>query len=405
MAMVHSVEIFAGSDGFALDVWDRYEIALSMMSPGSPWTVTLFRSRRAESAWERLWAHLRIGDRMVFAVDGAAQMNGLVEEIADGSDPDAGDSITVSGRDLAGAAIRWDADPRVRLKGLTLEDALARLFAPLGLTVRVGEDVSGTREVQIGTARNRRARRTVRPRRHPVDLSRPQPGEKVWQVADALCRRFGYLLWVAPHPELGLSVAVDTPDYDGEVFYELRRRYHPDRAPGEERYTDDTNVLTVKRRVSVRDVPSEVNVYTGSARGASLSSRSTQTILNAGLFDPAVNGGYVVETGLQHPMHIRAQRARTPAAARQTGQRAINDAMRSLRTYTCTVQGHGQRQRDGRVRLYAVNSMARVVDDGRGMDERMLIHDLTMRGAADAGAITELTLGPRGAIVLTPEDP
>lgn len=405
MAMTHEVAILAGADGFRLDTWDRYEVSLSMTQPGTPWTVTLFRSRRAESAWDRVWRALRLGDPMAFSIDGAVQMNGAIEEVTDGSDPDQGDTLTVSGRDLSGPALRWDADPRVRLKGLTLEEAMQRLFAPLGIAVRVGEDVDSTREVQLGTARNRRARRSTRPRRHPVDLSRPQPGEKVWQVADALCRRFGYMLWVAPHPEQGLSVAVDVPAYTDAARFELRRRYHPDRAPGEERYTDDTNILRATRRVSVRDVPTEVTVYTGSARGASLSSRSTQTLLNAGMFDETVNGGVRINTALQHPMHIRAQRARTPAAALQTAQRAINDAMRGFRTYTCAVQGHGQRQRDGRVRLYAVNTMARVIDDGRSMDEPMLIQDLTFRGDAEAGSLTELTLGPVGAIVLTPETP
>lgn len=407
MALAHDVTLHAGTTGMRLDVWDRYEISLSMLSPGSPWTATLFRSRREEAAWERIWKSVQIGDRMVFAIDGATQMNGRVEEITDTSDPDQGDAIVISGRDLSGPAIRWHADPRTRLKGLTLEEVLTRLFAPLGIAVRIGEDVDATRAVQVGTARTPSAGRSTRRLQHTVDHARPQPGETIWQVADALCRRFGYMLWVAPHPDEGLSVVVDAPDYDGEVFYELRRRYHPDRARGEERYTDDTNILTSTRRVSVRDVPTEVTVYTGSARGASLSSRATETVLNGGLFDEKINGGYTVSDGLQQPMHIRAQRSRTPSAARQTAQRAINDAMRGLRTYTCTVQGHGQPQRDGAVRLYAVNTLAHVVDDGRGIDERMLIHELTFRGDAgeSGGSKTSLTLGPLNAIVLVPEAP
>lgn len=407
MVLSHEVTIFTGSTGMRLDEWDRYELALSMFSPGSPWTVTLFRSSRGESAWGRAWKNVRVGDKMVFAIDGAQQMNGLVEEITDPSDPVAGDSMVISGRDLAGPALKWHADPRLRLKGLTLEDALRQLFTPLGIGVRIGEGVEGTRAVQIGSARDPRSGRTTARRRQTVDYARPQPGETVWQVADALCRRFGYLLWVAPHPEEGLSVVVDVPDYTGEVYYSLRRILDPDRRPGEQRLTADTNVLTSARRLSVREVPTEVTVYTGSARGASLSARSTETMLNGGLFDPKVNGGYVVDEGLAQPMHLRAPRARTPAAARQTAQRAINDAMRTLRTYSCTVQGHGQPQRDGAVRLYTVNSLAHVVDEPRGIDERMLVQELAFRGDASegGGSTTALTLGPLGAIVLSPEDP
>lgn len=405
MALSHEVTLHTGTSGLRLDAWDGYELRLSMLSPGSPWAVTIFRSRREEAAWERIWKNVVVGDRMVWSLDGAVQMNGRVEDIVDGADPDRGDYLTLSGRDLAGTAIRWHADPRVRLKGLPIEDALTRLFAPLGISVRIGEDVAGTRAVQTGTARTPRASRSTRPRRQTVDYARPQPGETVWQVADAICRRAGYMLWVAPHPDEGLSVVVDAPDYDGDVLYELRREYAPDRAPGDQRLSDTTNVLTSTRRLSIRDVPTEVTVYTGSARGAVKSAASTTEVQNLAVFDEKINGGYVVSEGLSQPMHIRAQRARGPSGAQQTAQRAINDGMKNFRLYECTVQGHGQRQADGRVRLYAVNTLARVVDEPRGIDERMLIHELAFRGSAQAGSTTLLTLGPLNAIQLTPESP
>lgn len=407
MALQHEVTLHTGAAGLRLDAWDRYAVSLSMFTPGSPWSVTLFRSRRSEAAWDRVWKSLALGDRMFWAIDGAVQMNGRLEEIVDGADPQGGDTLTLSGRDLSGPALRWHADPRVRLKGLTLEDAMTRLFAPLGISVRVGEDVGGTRAVQVGTSRSARAGRSTTRRRHTLDRTRPQPGETVWQVADAIARRFGYMLWTAPHPEEGLSLVIDVPDYESEVLYELRRVYPAGRAPGDERLGSETNVLSSRRRVSIRDVPTEVTVCTGSGRGAALADRSTATTLNGALFDEKINGGFVVSEGLTQPAYIRAQRARGPAAAAQTAARAINDAMRGFRLYECTVQGHGQRQGDGSVLLYAVNTLARVLDEPRGIDERMLIHELTFKGSGEesGGAVTALTLGPRHAIQLTPEDP
>ena len=53
------------------------------------------------------------------------------------------------------------------------------------------------------TATGRRARRA-----HRVDQFRVKVGEKVWQLADQLCRRHGYLLYTAPSGD-GVALVIE----------------------------------------------------------------------------------------------------------------------------------------------------------------------------------------------------
>lgn len=396
MAMTHEVSLYLGTSGLRLDVWDGYEIHQSMLSPGSPWAFTLWRSTdlRREASWDRLREHLRIGERVFVAVDGATQLNGYVEDINHIVDGDQGEALAISGRDLSGPALKWHADPRLRLKGLPLDEALARLFAPLGLAVRVS-DAAAARAVQVGSARGTRRTSSTRRRGPRVDHSHPRPGETVWQVAEAICRRMGLMLWCAPDSEGNLAVLADVPDYRAEPLYAFTRRGPVG--------STETNILRSEHRVQLRDVPTEVTVYSEAPRGDTQSGRGETTVLNGTLLAAERLGGWQTAELLAQPMHLLSQRARTKAAALRMAERTLADANARLRTLTLEVQGHGQRDATAS-RLYAVNTMAVVTDDRCALDERMLLTELVLRGSARDGQRSLLTLSPQDAIVLTPEE-
>jgi prophage tail gpP-like protein len=106
---------------------------------------------------------------------------------------------------------------------------------------------------------------------------------------------------------------------------------------------------------------------------------------------------------------MRSTRAKTLARAEQEGRRTILDAMRAFRTYRLTVRGHGQLVDNVRT-LYAVNTVARVYDDlctnadGAPLDEDMLITRVTFKRSRTAGTVTEISLVPRGALAMEPDD-
>lgn len=402
MALSHAVTLTLGQGSGALecDVWDRYTASLSMLRAGQPWTFSLWRSRDRRAAWDRLCRAVKLFDRITLAVDGHPQITGRIETYARHADGHSEAMLVISGRDLAGPAQSWDADPTLSLKGVPLDDALSSLFTPLGLTVTLTPAAAAA---QVQSARRPGARNPgTQRRRRPVDLAHPRPGEKVWSLAESMVRRLGYLLWVAPRTDGSVGIVVDAPDYDQEPGYLLARRFDAQgRGAG--------NILDGREEFSVREVPTDVTVYTGSTRGAAVSSRSRAVAQNAGLYDAAITRGLVLDTLQPQPRHMRSERARTLDAARKEGERAIADAMQGFRRYVCRVQGHGQTS-GGATRLYAVNTVARVIDDlmidadGRGLDALMLITDVEMSGSRAEGQTTTLTLVPLRSIVVSPED-
>lgn len=393
MSSAHTTTLTLSS-GTEVDVFDRYTITLSMLTSGNAWTFSLWRSATRQATWDVLRSEVKLGENVTVAVDGSAQVTGRIETIETHVER-GGATMVISGRDLAGPAMTWDADPTVRLRGLSLSDALTALFAPLGVPLLIA-DGAAARAVQSGTTRNARGVRAAHPRRPPIDQSHPRPGEHVWALAEAMCRRVGYLLWTAPAADGGIVAVVDAPAFSTPDVYTFGRRVVDGDATG--------NILTSVEKLSIKATPTEVNVYTGTTRGDLVSNRSRSQTFNLALSDDVVTRGLVASPMPTQPRHVHSPRARSLAAAANEGQRAVADAMADFRRYTVTVQGHAQSGR-----LYAVNAMARVRDDlttnaaGDPLDESMLITDVTFEGGRSTGTTTSVTLVPKNSILITPE--
>jgi len=421
MATAHSVEVVLSS-GTSVDVFDRYTITLDMMRAGNAWTVSMWHSVDRRASWQVLRREVKVGENCTISVDGAAQITGRIET-ADTHTTREGSTLVISGRDLGGPAMSWDADPTVRLKGLSLSDALAALFAPMGIPLLITDAAAaravqtGTNRASLGTQHRARPRATASPSRshsptrgvgsgharhraQPIDQSHPRAGEKIWSLADEMCKRVGYLLWVAPSADGGLCAVVDVPAFTTPDVYQLALRTDPAAL---------SNILKGAEKFSVKDVPTEVNVYTGTTRGDLISNRSRSQTFNVGLGREDVSRGLIASPMPAQVRHIKSARSRTLAASAQEGERVIAEAMAGFRRYECTVQGHGQTI-GGAPRLYAVNTMARVRDDiatspaGDPLDESMLITGVTFEGGRSTGCTTSLVLVPKDSIQVIPQE-
>jgi prophage tail gpP-like protein len=398
VATTHAVTLTIGANATEIDVWDQYTITLSMLRAGQPWTFSMWRSTTRQATWDVLNRTVKLFDRVTVSVDGHPQLTGRIEAFERHADGHGECVAVISGRDLAGPAQSWDADPTVQIKDTPLDEALQSIFDPLGLTVRV---TSGAAARIVQTARSPGARPSTTRRRRLVDRSHPRPGEKVWSLAQSMARRLGYLLWVAPRTDGTVGIVVDVPDYEQQPSYLFERRLDgTGRGSG--------NILAGAEAFSVRDVPTDVTVYTGSTRGAAVSSRSRSVSQNAALYSGTVTRGFALDTLQAQPRHMKSDRARTLQAAQKEGERVIADAMQDFYRYTATVQGHGQTV-GGTPTLYAVNTIARVRDDlltdsqGRPLDAALYVTDVEMAGSRKGGQTTRLTMVPTGSIVVTPE--
>lgn len=419
----HTVALTLASSGLELDVWDEYVITLDMLSPGASFTFALWYSRDRATAWEVLRRSVKVGDSVVLSIDGAPQLNGRIDTIETDADGHGARMMTVTGRDLAGVALDFDADPTINVVGLRLEDALRRVFASVNVPFRM-TTADAAREVTTKRASRRTTAVEAAVTSPPVLIPPPtQPSIVALGIASPLGRLVGLrvdpISLARPEDEIAIyrareaarnaaqqrarvraqrnkSVIVDEahPKPGERVWHfaeaivcrlGMRLWVAPDAANGVTVVADrpddsqeptfafnrvltdgvntspSNNVLKGKEYISIRGVPTSVSVYTNTSRGDTTAGRSRAIVQNTRLADDAVTRGFVLRPTPLQPRYIRSERSRVPQRSEQEGERIITDAMASFRTYTATVRGHGQRV-DGVDRLFAINTTARVVD-------------------------------------------
>lgn len=390
MSTKHTVEIWLGSGPTQrrVRVAGQYTFALSFLEAGQAWTITLWRSdRTTDNGWDALTdpdTGVKVGQRMSATVDGDVILSGYIEvhEIGDAAEGHGGVNMVVSGRDLAGAAISFDADPTVALKGRPLDEALQDLFRGVGLTVQVSEHADPEATVP-GLRTPRRGRSRPTRRAHPVDDAHPKIGERVWSIAERLVRRLGFRLWVAPGSDDRMcALVVDTPRNGGTPLWQFAR--------------GDEGFLTGREVTSIRDVPTAATVFAQAPRGEAVAAGLRREVTNGALLTDEILERVELDLPVQ-PRYVESRTARTDDAARQEAGRVLAEANEKLRVYRTKRQGHGQGGR-----IFAPNTLATVDDPVCRVRGRRLVTTVTFHGARDGGQTTELELVPEGTISTEP---
>lgn len=397
MAITHDVSLLIsviGAQTIACDVWDEYSITLSMLQPGSPFTFTLWRSQTRQTTWEVLTDRItgvHVGDLVTLAIDGDVVLTGWIETRVQAADPQRGAYLTISGRDMAGPAMEAHCDPHLALRGMALDAALTAVFSTIGLTVTISATVNPSATVSPlrvhSLTRTGRVSRSAR-----LDLTHPRVGETVWEVANRICRRMGYLIWVAPASgsDVTTGLVVDTPNYSGPRLWTLRR------ADG----AATTNVLEAQERVSLHGVPTSVTDYGDAIRGDSASARLSHTLPNTVLSDVVLTNDRISPTLLaQLPRYIKSNHARSVRDAQGEAARMLAEANAHLRVWEGTVQGHSTAQGGP---IFRPNAMVTIDDEVTGVDEDMLVTDVHFERDHQGGTRTKLTAIPINSMVLIP---
>lgn len=375
-----------GASARTVTEWDQATITLDMLAPGCPFTVTLHRAGREET-WQELLEDAVAYAPVVVEVNGAVQVRGIIRRRRTGGDRQ-GRTLTISGTDYAGLAAVAEVPPTFSLKNTPLVRAIEGLYGPLGIPVTVGAAATSALETQTRTRRGSRGGTTSR-RRHHVDAIKVRGGEPVQAIADALCRRHGYLLYTAPF-EGGVGVVIDRPNYDAPVRHRLTRRLV---SSTPERY--EGNIITAARDLDVTRVPTDVTVFGHSSASGDSDARVRVVVENAGLDHPLVSPDrYIVSR------YVRDRRARSPQIAEQRGRREIARAMGDFDVYTATVPGFSFDERF----VWAVNAMARVEDDLEGVDGDWLVTRVEFSQNRQTGRTTNLRLVPKGGLVIEPDE-
>lgn len=387
-ARTHDVELRLGPTRQRLDALDELTLTQDLLAPGSPTTVTLWRPPNA-APWPEsdLYALARIYTPAEVWIDGALQVRGVVEKRSVHADH-RGAQLRVTFRDLTGAGQVADADPRRSLRNVTLERALQILWVPTGLDVTVGASATEARRTLAGMRPGARVSTARKSRRaHHVDRFRIQPGQKIMQVSDALCRRHGYLLYTAPYGE-GVGLVIDRPAYDSPVLYQLTRKRQADG-------TSRGNLLAGGHELDALQLPTEITI-TGHTHGTAREDAYHRiTVANDRLTGPHLAAEFA-----PRPWYRRDARGHTPQLATQRARREMARANAAFDVYSATVQGWSQGRGPW---LYAVNCMARIDDDETGVRGDWLVTQVTFRRSRGSGTTTDLRLVPKGALVIEPD--
>lgn len=378
-------------DGTALVNWPEIDITLDMMSPGSPWTLSLWHSEENDSAWKSVRRRALLETTAQVYIDGALQLTGRIDGAEVNVDRASGACYTISGRDVGARAIDWDADPTIALRGVTLEAALERLFGDVGLTPQI-TDAARAREIHSSPHRTR-GTRTSRRQQRISDL-KINAGERIWQVAEKLCGRLGYMIWIAPGTSPNsIAVVVDTPNEGTEVPFLFERNDAANKS-------FEGNILRSKRKLSSQNVPTIVTAFARSSTRAERDESDRVAIVNEHFRSRA----YVSPEdplGLPpKPRYIKPERARTSEAAARECEKTIAKANASLETYDLTVRGFGQGNK-----LFAINSLARIRDaiELPRVDDIYLLTRVSFHQSRQRGQVSDLRLVPKGAIKVYPE--
>jgi prophage tail gpP-like protein len=396
--MNHEVRLTL-ADGTPLVGWPEVDVTIDMLSPGSPWTLTLHYSDDVSTGlWSLVQRRCLLEESVVLWIDGACQLRGRIEQRRDHISR-AGASVTISGRDIAARAMDWDADPTIQLRGLSLQDALTRLFQDVGLTPEILSG-AGALEIQSTPRRTRSSSRRRAERATPTNL-KVQPGERIWQVCEKLCRRQGYLLWCAPsfrdrdanHDAVGPVVDVPNetiPQNPTLVFARLEN--------GDGTWRG--NILESDYDLSSMNVPTLVTGFAHTRLNSDGDTSDRRAVVNQFLRDhPMVRPTRPLGL-LPKPRYIQGERARGGDEVEKECQKVISEANANLEVYECTVQGFGQAGK-----LYAVNAIALVRDEARipSLSQNMLITRVHFHQSRQRGQVSKVRMVPVGAIKVYPD--
>ena len=386
------VELFVGPDAVRVDVFDRYTVDVSMLEVGTAFTFSFWYSDlSAEAPWRVLVDRergLKCGHLVTLAIDGDAVLSGIVEtrvvgDVMGRETP----SFTVSGRDLLGGAVSFDADPTLTLAGRQLEDALGELYRGVGVVPEVAESIPPT--ARAGSLR--RPRRGAFGRRAKraelTQVKHPRVGERVQQVVERIVRGLGFRVWTTPAEGSGrTAVVVDRPRTTGDVVFRLARIVEGGRI------TAASNVLGGNETTSIANVPTSVTVYANAPRGDAASAKIARTVENGFLLTPAASAR-VADDAPPRPRYIESRQARTEEAAHHEAARVCAQANEGFCRGEYQVLGHRQGGR-----LWLPNVRVAVRDDLNGIDETMLLVGVRFEGSKAGSQVTRLTLLPEGAL-------
>jgi prophage tail gpP-like protein len=368
---VHRVTVTIGP--LEIGGWLDYEILSSMLEPADGFTLTRPFSLDA-------WDLCKLDEAVKVAIDGTVILDGFIDDRA--RDAKAG-TMEIAGRDKSGRLVQESIPNVAGWDGLLLDEAVRRLSAPW----YTSNTFSNARNRSVARGKGHKATAgsepaffKVRGKLDEEHAGRIDPGETRWNVIEQLCSSIGVLCWSSAD---GRELVIGQPNYSQEIQFLFRHS------------RDGSTVENMRLRESVRDSYALIEMHGAGAGDDADFGDNVVSFMGTAKDGPKPDG-----TGNHFLRPKRLAMTQRAQASNAEAQRAAEREMKRrnfhLRQLTVDAARHGQIVAGKTVTLFAVDTLARCIDEDLKQDEAWLIYACSFKGSRSGGETTNLMLVPRG---------
>lgn len=351
--------------------WLSYSIAQSMTTPADAFTLSRPFDRDA-------WFTCEPDTRINVIVDGAPVISGIL----DGRSKSAADgTMEITGRDHIGRLVQESAD-RDSYDNGTLETLLSALMSPWfsKLTFDAGLD----RDVRRGKGRHHAAAGT-----EPIVLKnivskygKIEPGQFKWQLIQQICSEAGLIAYSSGD---GTELIVTKPNYTQGVQYVCRHVRSGSQF--------DSTTKDLRYSENLADAYAH---YLCIGTGGTTKEDYASTYRKGWKHDgPNPNGTgdlfHLPKSLILVESAMRSNKEATAIAEREWARRLFK-----TKAMTAVMPFHGQLSAGTRKTLFAINTIAQVIDEEIDFEQNMLVHSVRFEASRDGGEQTTLEMVPVG---------
>jgi prophage tail gpP-like protein len=420
--MIPTHEIHVIADRHRIPGWKDYTISVDMLQPADAFSMSV---RFTPEAWELL----ALDQLITVCVDSTKILTGYIDEREKVSEPGGGTMIQISGRDKTGRLVD-ESSPLFQYGGLRLRELAEKivglvdddepLFESVTLTntrnrsllrnvrarkakvvrepiidgiVGVFRPLAGTFGYQLGTVGRKIERPPIIDPGIFTGRARPRkvaPGSSRWSVLESFLREARLLAWSTGD---GKELFIGLPNYDQQnqyMFFE---------AGADSSNRDDTNCAIRVRQTNAERYSRITAIGASKASGASYGKNVSKRI--AVVFDNPENttDGTGISFRRRKALIVSDDSIKSARDALERAEREKLERDANAVEVIVRAPGHSQLYSGEEPTLFAVDTMARVIDEDTSISADMLITSVEYRQSRDEGTTTELRLVPRGTLL------
>jgi prophage tail gpP-like protein len=387
------------SDFVRLDKIESYTTHGSFLDPFDTFSITLWDPDLAKlRKLTRFWTPIR------FYVANRLQFRGKVDtqEIHDDG------TVTITGRSYLGAMVDAHLDPKaVSKKGTALDLAVLTGTKAVALVRARAGGFNEMRHVMTGYAFNQTPEKDFT--QSLIENERWQDEEGIYEYADRLCKRHGFLVQATPYEG---QITLCRPEYRQPAIYRLYR--------SATNQTGNNNILTGSVRRDGSRIPTyieamnytqrpgdksrkftgKIDVFNDTAFGQIPEIKDVALQVVSGRSFPSDEDAQPDEFHVYRPLFFKDKNSKHQLETEQHLSRELAERTKESLTCTYTVQGHKDRASGF---LWGYDTIVRVDDEIGGIAEDMWIEGRTFNYSKEGQQTTLTLIRPNSYVLGTSE--